>query len=219
MLGEVMDLDFVKSWSLKLLPYLGVLVVGAGLGWKLKPDVVKVEEKVVEKTVEKKDERIDEVLAKVSELSLQLDEAKTAQKNEKYHKERTETRNPDGTVVIKETTDKNVNSVVTETKKETEVKVVEVEKQVVVTKEVVTEKQVFVDKIVTPVLPNWHVGLLAGAAPRFDSPASTPVMVGLEAERRLAGPFWIGAWTMAGSPVTAFSVTNASAGIKVGLEF
>lgn len=97
------------------------------------------------------------------------------------------------------------------TKVEEKTKIVEVEKQIVVEKEVLIEKK--------PVLPDWHMGLLVGASLR--TPVSdTPLMVGIEVERRLLGPFFLGAWGMAGSPVVGgFNVTNVTFGIKLGAEF
>jgi len=101
-------------------------------------------------------------------------------------------------------------SVITEEK----LKVVEVEKQVVV------EREKLVETKTTPVLPNWHISVLGGVAPRFDQPPLTPVMVGVEVERRAIGPFFAGGWIMGGSPVVGpFTLTNAAFGIKLGAEF
>lgn len=212
-------LDKLKAhWPMIVL----VLVcVGGGIaiGWGLKPDVVKIEEKLVEKEVVVKDGRIDELLTQLATLNRDYQEMKNSQTNERYHKEILETVNADGSKTVKTTIDKNVNTVVQETKKEVEIKVVEVEKKVVEIQTVTVTKDVVVEKVTTPVLAQWSVGLMVGVAPRFDNPSTTPIMVGVEAERRLVGPVWGGVWLMAGSPVTAFGVTNSAGGLKARIEF
>lgn len=191
----------------KVVPLLAILIVGIGIGWYVKPDVVRVEEKIKTVEVEK------QVVVAQEKVRVEVVHVKDTQVVERWHREKTEEKKPDGTVLTKEIEDRNIDSIVKEKENSTEVKVVTVEKQVVV------EKKVEVEKKIEPVLPNWHVGILAGAAPRFDNPAQTPIMLGVEGERRIVGPVWLGAWVMAGTPVQAFNVTNAAGGVKLGFEF
>lgn len=213
----------VKEWGLKALPFVAVLVVGGLAGWYFAPRQVETKTVEVIKTVEvvKTDTRLDELMTRFEQLNRDYQEMKNSQTHEKYHKVVVETTNVDGSKTKTTTIDRNVDTVVAETKREVEVKVVEVEKQVIVTQTETIEKRVEVEKLVEvkPVLPNWHVGVLAGVAPRFDSPVESPIMVGLEVERRLIGPVFMGGWVMGGSPVTGFKVTNAAVGLKVGVEF
>lgn len=196
-------LDKLKEHGPKILLFVLVLVAGIGIGWYVKPDVVKVEEKT--KIVETK--VLDEVL-------MEQEIAKRVKEIESHMEVKVVTKwvvKPDGT---KETTETKETK--TDTKeKETEDKSKETVK---IVKEI-EYKDKIVEKTVTPVLAQWHVGALVGVAPRFDSPATTPIMVGVEAERRIVGPVFLGVWAMAGSPVTTFNVTNAAIGLKVGFEF
>lgn len=195
-------------------PYLIALAIGIGVGWSVKPDVhtTSVVEKVVE--VEKKDGRLDELLVQISKLNRDYQEMKNSKVQERYHKERLETKLPDGTVTIKETEDKNVDSVVQETRKEVEVRVVEVEKQVVVTQTVTVEKLVEKEKIVTAAQAQWHVGVLAGISPQFlPTIKLDTVVIGGEVERRIVGPMFLGVWG-------AGTTTGVGmGGIKAGFEF
>lgn len=194
---------FFQKYKAHLIVGVVCIVAGVGTGWYAKPDVVKIEEKTKIEYVEKQ--------VVVVQEKVQIVHVKDTTVVERWHREKTETKTPDGTVVTKEIEDKNID---THTKENTEtVKVVEVTKEVVVEKEVV--KEVKID----PVLAQWHVGALVGVAPRFDNPATTPIMLGVEAERRILGPIWLGGWVMAGSPVTAFGITNAAVGLKVAGEF
>ncbi len=188
-----------------LLALAAVVLFGGGAltGWSLKPDQVKVEEKVkvveVEKQVVVVQERVRVETVKVKDTSV----------TERYHREKT--TSPDGT--IREIEDRNIDAVAKETVREEKIKLVEVEKQVLVDR--VVDKVVRID----PVLAQWKAGVLAGVAPRFDTPSNTAIMAGLEVERRLAGPVWVGVWVVGGSQIQQFSLTNVSAGIKLGVEF
>jgi len=183
------------------------ILIGTGLGWKLKPDVVKTETQIKVVEVEK------QVVVEHESVRVEIVKVKDVQVVDRWHREYEQTKSPDGTVITKETEDRNIDSIVKEKENNTEVKIVEVIKEIVVEKEV--------NKIVTvtPVLAQWHMGLMAGVAPRLDNVALTPVMVGIEVERRILGPVWVGAWGMAGSPVTGFNVVNGTAGLKLGVEF
>jgi len=174
------------------------LLGGAGLGWGLKPDVVKIEEriKVVEVT--------KEVVVVQEKVRVEVVKVKDTQVVERWHREKKTF--PDGTIT--EVEDKNIDSIVNEKENTVEVKIVEV------TKEVVVEK--LVDRVIKidPVLAQWRVGATGGAQFLFSEfPMPTPVF-GVEAERRLAGPFWIG---LGGSLNTKLNVADIR--LKVAVEF
>lgn len=193
--------DKLKELAPKALPYIAVLVVGIAIGWGVKPSQVETREvlKVVE--VEK------QVVVEHETVRVEIVKVKDTQVVERWHREKTEERKPDGTVTTKEVEDKNIDSIVKERENSTEVKVVEV------VKEVVVEKEVFKEKIVTPVLAQWHVGVLGGVQPQFSpSIGVASWAVGGEVERRIVGPLFLGVWGMG---------TTAGAGmggLKVGFE-
>lgn len=152
------------------------IVGGAGLGWALKPDVVRVEEKV--KVVEV----VQEKVVIQEQVRVEVVKVRDTQIVERYRK--TEDITPDG--AIHRTEERNIEAVVKEKENTVEVKVVEVEKQVVVEK--------LVDRVVKidPVLAQWSVGASGGVqflATTFPEP--TPLF-GAGVERRIAGPFWLG---------------------------
>lgn len=188
---------------------LGVVIgMGLAVGLKIGPENVKVEEKLKVVEVEKQVVVVKEV------VKVEVVRVKDTQIVDRWRREKTETQMPDGTLTKREVEERNIDTVVKEKETKAEVKVVEVVKEVVVEREKVVEKRT------EPVLPNWHAGALVGAAPRFDQPLATPVMVGLEVERRVAGPVWLGGWAIGGSPVVGgFALTNVAVGLKVGMEF
>jgi hypothetical protein len=216
---DIKSIDW-KSVGLKSLPYVAATTVGIGIGWFTKPGVVKIEEREKIVTVEKKVDVIKNVevikyvdvikYVKVKDTVVQAD----------VHKERTETRLPDGTVTVKETTDTNVKKDTKEDTKKDEIKGRDETKTADKTEVDDTTKTVEREKIVTPELANWHLGILVGAAPDFSAPASTPIVFGVEAERRILGPLFLGVWAMTGTPVVGTPhLTNTAAGLKVGGEF
>ncbi len=198
---------FAITFSLALaLGFLAATALWAGIG--IGPEKLKVEEKVKVVEVEKQVVVVKEV------VKVEVVRVKDTQIVDRWRREKTETQMPDGTLTKREVEERNIDTVVKEKETKAEVKVVEVVKEVVVEREKVVEKRT------EPVLPNWHAGALVGAAPRFDQPLATPVMVGLEVERRVAGPVWLGGWAIGGSPVVGgFALTNVAVGLKVGMEF
>jgi hypothetical protein len=197
--------------SLKKAAYVAVpllcLGLGAAGGWYAKPDVYRIEEKVKVETVEK------QVVVVQEKVRVEKVYIKDVQVVERWHREKTEEKKPDGTVLTKEVEDRNIDSILKETRKDVEVKIVEVEKQVVVKQEV--EKRVTMD----PVLSKWRGKLMVGVAPTLPNIVESPLMFGVEGEMRVAGPLWLGLWAMGGSPVTRFSLSNVSGGISVGAEW
>ena len=169
------------------------LLAGAGIGWALKPDVVKIEERVKTVEVEK------QVVVVQEKVKVEVVKVKDTQVVERYRRERNQSA--DG--AFREVEERNIDSVITEKVTKTEVKVVEVEKQVVVEKEV--QKLVKVD----PVVKDWHVGVMGGT----ELLAPVPVF-GAEVERRIAGPFWLGIWGNANT-----HLSRGQVGLKVAVEF
>jgi hypothetical protein len=153
---------------------LGILG-GAALGWGLKPDVVRVEEKVKIVEVTK------EVVVIQEQVRVEIVKVKDSVVSDRYRK--TETITPDGT--INRVEERNIDTVVKEKENTVEVKVVEV------TKEVVVEK--LVDRVIKiePVLAQWRLG--AGGGVQFLAgtfPEPTPIL-SVGGARRIAGPFWL----------------------------
>jgi hypothetical protein len=180
-------------------PFAVTLIIGAGIGWSLRPSQVKVEEKVKVVEVEK------QVVVEKEVIRVEIVRIKDTSVVERWHREKTEERRPDGTVIASEVEDRNIDTVVKEKENSTQVKIVEVERQVVV------EKERLVEKKITPVLAQWHVGVLGGGRLDISTMESTWV-IGVEVERRIAGPVFAGAWTV-GGPGTVVG------GVKLGLEF
>jgi hypothetical protein len=194
--------DKILPYLPKLLPYLAVLVVGGGIGWTLKPSQVRVEEKL--KVVEV----IKEVVVTKESVRVEVVKVKDTQIVERWHREKTETKSPDGTIVKKEVEDRNINTEIhSHTQSET-VKVVTVEKQIVV------EKEKLIEKISTPVLAQWHTGVLVGINPSLlPTPTVSSYFIGAEVERRIVGPVFAGLWVAGSTTGQAFG------GAKVSLEF
>jgi hypothetical protein len=198
-----MNTENIKKIGI-VVSYVATAAIAAFVAWSIKPDRTEVQEKIKVVEVEK------QVVVEKEVLKVEVVRVKDTQVVERWRREKTETQSPDGTVVKKETEEKNIESIVKE--KETAVKVVEVEKQVIV------EKEKLVKVETKPVLPNWHVSVSAGLAPRLPDFPTSPIMLGVDVERRIAGPVFLGGYIMGGSPVTAFQPTNVAVGVKVGIE-
>lgn len=175
-----------------------LFIGGAGLGWALKPEVVRVEEKLKTVEVEK------QVVVVQEKVRVEVVRIKDSQVAERYRKETV--HSPDGTV--RQTEERNIDTVVKEKENTVEVKVVEVEKQVVVEKQV--EKLVKVE----PVLPNWQVSLIGG----IELPTPMPV-VGLSVDRRIAGPFWAGVAAQTTIQPEPFVPVRGQVTAKLGIQF
>lgn len=204
-----------KSIILKVLPFLAIAGVGVLVGWYVKPTAVKVEEK--EKVVEKQvtTEAIKELMKSFESLRVEMQRVRETQITEKYHREELEAWLADGSHTKKVTVDKNIDSHTKETETKVEVKVVEVEKKVETVKTVYVDKIIEKEKKVTPVLAQWHVGLLAGIKPTFIPLEAGALQLGGEVERRIAGPFFLGLQVSA-SPVKFDGVQFMG---KLGFEF
>ena len=200
--------EILKKYGPITLALIVVLCAGVAIGWEMKPDQVKIEEKLKVVEVEK------QVLVVQEKVKVEIVKVKDTQIVERYHREKVEEKKPDGTVTVREVEDRNIDSHVKEKENTVEVKVVEVEKKVYIEK----EKEVI--KKIDPVLSQWHVGLIAGASlDTGEFPNSTNVIAGAEVERRIIGPFWAGIWISGESPTSQFHLQEVNVGLKLAAEF
>lgn len=158
-------------------------------------------------------EVVKEVVVEREKVRIEIVKVKDTQVAERYHREKTETTSPDGTKVVKEVEDRNIDTVVKEKENSTEVRVVEV------IKEVVVEKKVDVVKVVENDRPDWEVMAKVGTnisefKPQLTAPYFSPLLLGVDVNRRLVGPVKAGAWAMSN---TRFD--SVSAGLSLGVEF
>lgn len=208
----------VFKWLKEKLGPHAPLIVVMGVGFAILATIQHLfpQERIVEKTVVKEVIRevtkSEEIATELSKLREELKEAKTALMNERYRREKTWNKTADGAESSHEVEEKNISSVVTETKESVKVQVVEVEKQVVVTQTNTVERQVEVEKIREPVLKNWRVSPMVGVA--FDAkPGFNGVVYGADVERRIIGPVWVGLWGAGNTTV------GGMVGAKLSLEF
>lgn len=152
-------------------------------------------ERVVERTVE-----IESTRERASEVA---HESVAASEQVATHKEAETTFHPDGRVVVREVVD---SAAVREVVREVEVvRTVEVERVVIQERE----------RLVESSRPAWRVALdlgVADAPHRVDVPGIPrylPAIATLTAERRIAGPVWVGAWAS----------STPGAGLRVAVEF
>lgn len=196
----------LREWLGPVFPFIIVGVICLVAGRYLAPTKVEVREVEREKTVVV--EKINE--KKLEELTLQIRTtlASFEQLKKSIHKEKTKTTHPDGRVEEKEVVDINVDRTVQTTQ------VKEVEKQVVVVQERLVDRIVEVDrvvekeKIVETKRPDWRVGVLAG--PNLtDFKEGLKIVGGVEIQRRLFGPIYVG----------GFGMSNGVVGLSAGVEF
>lgn len=202
---QVVD-SLKKYW-----PLLLVLLIGIGLGYGIAPTKVKTvtTTQTITQTVEKKVVDEDAVQAEVDRR------VQAIQADMQKHVVQVIITKKDGTKVEKTTTDTVASTkTTTETDKTA---VAETDKTVTDNKD--TESKTMTKTVTTPILPQWKVDVLVGLAPRFNDFASSPLMVQVQASRRLAGPLFVTAAVQAGSPVTGFTVTNAAVMVGLGAEF
>lgn len=207
--------EALKRYWPYVLATVTVLLVGIGIGWSVKPDVVKVEEreKIVEKQVTTEAQK--ELMSAFESLRVEMEKVRETQVVEKYHREELETRLADGTYTKKVTVDKNIDSHTKESERVVEVKVVEVEKRVEVVRTEYLDRVVEKEKVVTPILAQWHVGVLAGVKPNLNPLTHGGLQLGIEVERRIVGPVFLG--VQVGASPTNFDGVQFLG--KVGFEF
>ncbi len=193
-------IDFVKEhWKGSL--FVVLPVVAFCLGRYTTPQVEKIVERVRIEQVEK------QVVVEHETVRVEVVKVKDTQVVERWHREKTETKAPDGTVVTKEVEDKNIDTVVHDKENNTEVKVVTVEKQVVVIQEKFTEKIIDNKR-------NFRVNALVGISPQITPvPMISSWAVGGEVDVRVLGPVWTGVWAM------GTTTGQGLGGLKLGVEF
>lgn len=74
-------------------------------------------------------------------------------------------------------------------------------------------------RTVTTPLPDWRVGLLAGAGVQFLPTPSVALEVGLHVERRLIGPLSAGLWVLVQPPLAPTVPLRVAGGVSLSLEF
>jgi len=147
-----------------------------------------------------------QVVVEHETVRVEVVRVKDTQVVERWHREKTETKTPDGAVVTREVEDRNIDSVVHDRENTVEVKVVTVETQVVVEK--LVDREVVVDN-----RRNWRVAPMVGInIPKAIETQGLGIqswVFGASAERRILGNVWGGVWAN----------TTGTAGLQVGIEF
>jgi hypothetical protein len=198
--------DFVsKHRNLTIVIVVILLLIGSFLAGRY-TTTPKVETKIVEKEVIK----TVEVEKQVDTTKYWDNTNKDEATKENVHTNTVKETKPDGTVTEHTITDTNLDHVV----KEVEVKYVD--RVVTVEKEVQVDKIVTVEKTVKPILPDWEASIKVGASINnlFNPTLGSPLVIGLEVDRRVLGPFKVGVW---GSTNTTFNQWQA--GVSLGAEF
>jgi hypothetical protein len=117
------------------------------------------------------------------------------------YRDRTTIQKPDGTVVHRD---------IERTEADTESSKVSSNSAEKV-QETAVQREKAASKVQESASPQWRVNLLAGVEPlHLDRPQLFgPVALGLQVERRIIGPLWVG----------AFGLSSGVGGVSVGLEF
>ncbi len=129
------------------------------------------------------------------------------------HTETVETKQPDGTVITKTVTDTKTDT--TASSVETKVD----DKAVTTTS---TETKVDDKSKTTTAKAEWRLRVDAGAGARFGTGQLIPILVlGVGAERRIVGPFWMGVWAQTTLNLVAPQTPpyQVAGGLSVGVEF
>jgi hypothetical protein len=186
------------KWGALALAGVLLFLAGLGTGRYGLPDKVLIQEKVKEVVQEKV----------VIQEKVRVEKIYLKDQKQKIHREITEKKHPDGTQEKKVSEDINIDTVVREN--QVEVKFVDRWQDRIVEKIVEKEKLVLNKKA------EWRLGADVGV--------SIPVLlggqeqgivglrgavVGVHAERRIIGPFWMGVW----------GNTQGTAGVKLDIEF
>ncbi len=189
---------------------VALLVVGAGVGGFLfgkgnvQYEILEKEKIVIVEHEKLKVVEVEKII---------IEKAKDTALAAHIHKERTEETRPDGTKIVKETTDTNIDKTI----KETEVKFVD--RTTVVEKEKIVEKKIETIREVSTKLPDWTVTARLGTTftelkPSLTVPYFSPIVIGAEVDRRIIGPVKAGLWVQ-----TTTTLDYVTGGIAVGVEF
>lgn len=188
-----------KVWIAAAAVVYTLVVFGAGRFSVAKKVQEKAKETVVAKTDTKADTKTSD--NKTTDLDKDVDK----------HTKKIIIERKDGTKITKVDTNTSTHVV----KKEVEIRYVD--RVVTQVKEV--EKKVEVTKTVEKALPNWTVSAKLGTT--FNdfkvtpvAPYVSPFLLGVEVDRRIVGPVWLGAWG-----TTDLHLKSVSGGLSVGVQF
>lgn len=209
-----MDSTEIKDFAVKNWKYVlaAALIVLAAVGGRLtapEPQAkIQIQEKIVEKTVSVVDEKLveQEVQKRVHDIEVKM----------ARHTVKETVKTPDGTTTTRETTDVKVDT----REKEVVVQYVDkiVEKQVVQYVDRAVETKVLIE----PAKKQWLVGLTADLGLEKQPTTLVPSMtlfVGVQANRRIAGPFFVGAKAGVGIDPVLGSFRGGIVGVFAGIEF
>lgn len=202
-------LDQLKKPWVKVLTgglvWAATLLVAFAFGkYMTPPQVIETQKVVVQ---EKEVLKVVEVEKKIIERVVDTTESK------RIHKERTEETKPDGSKLVKETTDIGVDRTI----KDVEVKFVD--RTNTIERVVEVEKLVEVERRVEAHKPNWEVGVKFGTvftefSKELKSPYTNLMVVGVDVERRIAGPVKMGLWVDSN-----LAFDHVSGGLSASIEF
>jgi hypothetical protein len=185
---ELLKTDQVKHLGAGILA--GILLFGAGYAICIYTRPAEVREHTVVQKVEV-EKQVVVVQEKIKVEKVYLQDTKQA-----IHRETHETSHPDGTVEKFSTEDINTSNVIQSHD------IQYVDRDVLKTVEHTTVQEKVIDKIVSAAKPQWHASLLVGmdfkrldalGTPLPGSLLGKPWILGVHVERRIVGPFFIGA--------------------------
>lgn len=152
-----------------------------------------------------------EVEKKVVETQVQIVEKRIYVKDEArdVHRETVTVQQPDGTVTTTEVVDDKTKT------KETDDQSSSMASSTFTSEEKLKSSETL--KIVDNRKPDWHLQVRGGAGALIQSPLSITGDVGIGVERRIVGPFFLGAYGNVQFDTKA--ARGFAAGVSVGLEF
>lgn len=167
-------------------------------------------------TVAKEKEETKEVIKYVyiKEKEETKEEKEDKKENKIVKKDKTTVKKPDGTVEIKETTSVETQSDSSKIKVEVQKVIEYVDKEKIVYKDREVTKTVTVTN-----QKDWKVGVLLGTSlyplPEVSptAPYINPIIVGVQVDRRIIGPFNAGLW------VQTRSFKTVEAGLAISIDF
>lgn len=197
--------EFLKSDKIKFLLFFTVVFSVFQLGRVSNPTKVLETQKVVIQEHE---------IIKVVEVEKIVEgKSKDLIENKRIHKEKIVEIKLDGTKIIKDITDINVDKTI----KEVEVRFVD--RINTIEKEKIVEKKIEIVKLLESKKSDWTVMAHLGTTftelqPSTTIPYFNPILIGVEINRRIIGPIKTGLWVTSNT-----NFNNLSGGISVGVEF